>query len=84
MSYIDNLQSIVDEIKKLKDKIQLLEKQKNEIMQNIFKKNKSKVIKYTPFKNNSDMLVTKNDIAGDDELDISEYDISSEDSSSEN
>jgi hypothetical protein len=84
MSYLDNLQSIVDEIKKLKDKIQILEKQKNEVMKNIFKKNKSKVLKYTPFKNNSEMLITKNDIAGDDELDISEYEISSEDTSSEN
>ena len=82
MSHLDNLNSIINEIKKLKEKITNLEKQKIEIIQNYFKKNKSKIIKYTPFKNSSEMLLTKNDISGEDE-DISEYDITSEGSDSE-
>lgn len=81
MSYIENLKIISDEIKKLKKQIVILQEQKNKIIKEFYKKNKTKILKYTPFKNNSTVLLTKNDIECENGLNDSPYEISSEDSS---
>lgn len=77
MNDLEKIQFIINEIKLFQNKIDNLEKQKIKILQNIFKKQKSKITKYSPYKNkkNSDILLTKNDIECNN---ISDYEISSE------
>lgn len=80
MSTLQDILNINSQIKLLKTQILELENKKNDILNKFFNKHKTKIFKYTPYKNNSDILITKNDIECDNEIDISDYELSSEES----
>lgn len=80
MSYLENLKNISDKIKQLQKDISELEKEKHKLIKDFYKKNKTKILIYTPFKNNSETLITKNDIECENDIDDSCYEISSEES----
>lgn len=80
MSTLDDINSIDNQIKKLNNEIYLLQTKKNELIKQFYSKNKTKIYKYSPYKN-SHILITKNDIECENEIDISDYEISSENTS---
>lgn len=80
MTILQDIINIDNQIKQLKKQINKLEKNKINILQQFYNKNKNKIIKYTPYKNNSDILITKNDIECENDIEDSDYEISTENS----
>ncbi|ADO67213.1 hypothetical protein crov180 [Cafeteria roenbergensis virus] len=81
MSSLDKLTKITHEISDLKKQLGSLISKRNNILLELLKKSSSKFITFNLFKNNSDILITQNDI--ECENCMSETDIISDDNSDE-